>query len=104
MPARRSFGSPRLAICLTPRPRAEEARALAREMAVVKIPVVAVLGNHDFESSQQDHVRAILSDSGVVFLDGDSMEILGIGFAGTKGRSGSRRRGAEARIPVGARA
>lgn len=66
----------------------EEARALAREMAVVKIPVVAVLGNHDLESSQQDELRAILTDSGVVFLDGDSTEILGIGFAGIKGFAG----------------
>jgi len=67
---------------------ADEARALAREMTVVKIPVVAVLGNHDFESSQQDEMRAILSDAGITFLDGDSTEILGIGFAGVKGFAG----------------
>jgi Icc-related predicted phosphoesterase len=66
----------------------EEARALAREMAVVKIPTVAVLGNHDFESSQQDEMRAILGDAGITFLDGDSTEILGIGFAGVKGFAG----------------
>ncbi len=67
---------------------AEEARALVREMAVLKIPTVAVLGNHDFESSQQDDIRAILVDAGVVPLDGDSTEILGIGFAGVKGFAG----------------
>jgi Icc-related predicted phosphoesterase len=72
----------------------EEARALAREMTVMKIPMVAVLGNHDFESSQQDEVRAILTDSGVVILDGDSTEILGIGFAGVKGFAGGFGRGA----------
>ncbi len=66
----------------------EEARALAREMSVVKIPVVAVLGNHDFESSQQGEIRTILADTGVAFLDGDSTEILGIGFAGVKGFAG----------------
>ena len=44
----------------------EEARALAREIpARVKIPAVAVLGNHDYESGQQDEIRKILSDAGV---------------------------------------
>lgn len=79
-----------LVICgdLTDYGHPEEARALAREMTVVKIPVVAVLGNHDFESSQQDEIRTILADTGVAFLDGDSTEILGIGFAGVKGFAG----------------
>jgi predicted MPP superfamily phosphohydrolase len=64
----------------------EEARALAREISsVVKIPTVAVLGNHDFESGQQDEIRKIISDAGVVMLDGDTTEIHGIGFAGIKG-------------------
>lgn len=67
---------------------AEEARALAREFAVLKIPIVAVLGNHDFESSQQGEMRTILGDAGVAILDGDSTEILGIGFAGVKGFAG----------------
>lgn len=67
----------------------EEARALAREItSAVKIPAVAVLGNHDFESGQQDEVRKILTDAGVVVLDGDSTEIHGIGFAGVKGFAG----------------
>jgi Icc-related predicted phosphoesterase len=67
----------------------DEARALAREMtSAVKIPSVAVLGNHDFESGQQDEVRKILSDAGVTVLDGDSTEIHGIGFAGVKGFAG----------------
>ena len=67
---------------------AEEARALLREMSVLKIPTVAVLGNHDFESSQQDEIRDVLTRGGVVPLDGDSTEILGIGFAGVKGFAG----------------
>src|SRR5690349_8430006 len=60
-----------LVICgdLTDFGLAEEARALARELSVAKIPMVAVLGNHDFESSQQDEMRSILSDAGVVILD-----------------------------------
>src|SRR5687767_11941975 len=67
----------------------DEARALAREISsVVKIPMVAVLGNHDFESGQQDEVKKILSDAGVVILDGETTEVHGIGFAGVKGFAG----------------
>jgi Icc-related predicted phosphoesterase len=67
----------------------EEARALAREItSTVKIPAVAVLGNHDFESGRQEEVRKIISDAGVVMLDGDTTEIHGIGFAGVKGFAG----------------
>jgi Icc-related predicted phosphoesterase len=66
----------------------DEARALARELAAVKIPMVGVLGNHDFESGQQDEVRRIVMDAGLVTLDGDTTEILGIGFAGVKGFAG----------------
>jgi Icc-related predicted phosphoesterase len=67
----------------------EEARSLAREMtSTLKIPTVAVLGNHDYESGQQEEVKKILGDAGVVSLDGDSTEIRGIGFAGVKGFCG----------------
>jgi Icc-related predicted phosphoesterase len=67
----------------------DEARALAREItSTLKIPCVAVLGNHDFESGQQAEVSTILRDAGVVVLDGDSTEIHGIGFAGVKGFCG----------------
>jgi Icc-related predicted phosphoesterase len=67
----------------------EEARALAREFtSTAKLPIVAVLGNHDFESDQQEEIRTILKDAGVVTLDGDTTEIHGIGFAGIKGFCG----------------
>ena len=67
----------------------DEARALAREItSTLKIPAVAVLGNHDFESGHQDELRKILADAGVVMLDGDTTEVHGIGFAGTKGFAG----------------
>src|SRR5215471_10757256 len=66
----------------------DEARVLAREVATVRIPVAAVLGNHDFESGKQDEVRQILVDAGVVVLDGDAVEINGIGIAGVKGFGG----------------
>jgi Icc-related predicted phosphoesterase len=73
----------------------DEARVLARELtAAVKIPVVAVLGNHDFESGKQDEITQILRDSGVTVLDGEAAEIHGIGFAGVKGFAGGFGRGA----------
>jgi Icc-related predicted phosphoesterase len=68
---------------------ADEARALAREMSgALKVPAVAVLGNHDHESGQQGDIRSILKDVGVITLDGDTTEIHGIGFAGVKGFAG----------------
>ncbi|MBX5490890.1 MAG: metallophosphoesterase [Chloroflexi bacterium] len=68
---------------------AEEARALARVLvASVRIPMLAVLGNHEFESGQPDEVRAVLRDAGVQVLDGEGVEIKGVGFAGVKGFGG----------------
>jgi Icc-related predicted phosphoesterase len=67
----------------------QEAQTLAKELtASVKIPVLAVLGNHDHESGKAEQVTGILSDVGVRILDGDSVEIHGIGFAGVKGFGG----------------
>lgn len=64
----------------------EEAQLLARELRrSVQIPIIAVLGNHDFESGKQQEVRAILVEAGVHVLDGDACEVHGIGFAGVKG-------------------
>jgi Icc-related predicted phosphoesterase len=61
--------------------------------AAVRIPMVAVLGNHDFESGQQVEVCRILTDAGVRVLDGEAVEIAGIGFAGVKGFPGGFGRG-----------
>ncbi|MBY0524401.1 MAG: metallophosphoesterase [Gemmataceae bacterium] len=66
----------------------EEAQQFVRELTGVKVPVVAVLGNHDFESHKQEEVRQILTDGGMTLLDGEACEIHGIGFAGVKGFGG----------------
>jgi Icc-related predicted phosphoesterase len=66
----------------------EEARVLARELTPLRIPTVAVLGNHDVESSKEGEIRQILTDAGVVMLDGDAVEVAGIGIAGVKGFGG----------------
>ena len=74
---------------LTDRGLPEEAQALAREIhAAVTVPVIAVLGNHDFESGRQEEVKGILAETGVRVLDGDACEVEGIGFAGVKGFCG----------------
>jgi Icc-related predicted phosphoesterase len=66
----------------------EEAQVLARELTAIRTPVVAVLGNHDVESSKEGEVNQILKDAGVKMLDGDACEVLGVGVAGVKGFGG----------------
>lgn len=67
----------------------EEAKVLAKEITTsLRIPAIGVLGNHDFETGKQDEIVKILTDAGVVMLDGDVHEIHGIGFAGVKGFCG----------------
>ena len=72
----------------------EEAHVLARELTAVHVPMIGVLGNHDFESGKQGEVRDILAAAGVTMLDGDACEVKGIGFAGVKGFAGGFGRGA----------
>jgi len=67
----------------------EEARILARELSpAARIPIVGVLGNHDYESGKADEVCRILSDVGLLMLDGTTCEFHGVGFAGVKGFAG----------------
>lgn len=67
----------------------EEASGLARELRQsVGVPVIAVLGNHDFESGKPGEVREVLAESGVKMLDGEACEVGGVGFAGVKGFAG----------------
>lgn len=67
----------------------EEARVLAKDItSALRIPAIGVLGNHDFETGKQDEIVRILTDAGVVMLDGDVHEVHGIGFAGVKGFCG----------------
>jgi Icc-related predicted phosphoesterase len=72
---------------------AEEAQVLADELAVVKVPVVAVLGNHDYESGTPEVVRDTLTHAGVRVLDGEVCEVEGVGIAGAKGFAGGFGRG-----------
>src|SRR5260370_42299452 len=78
---------------------ADEAYVLAHELSVLtkaSVPVVAVLGNHDYEDGHPEVVKQVLCDAGITILDGDAVEIKGIGFAGAKGFCGGfGRRGLE---------
>lgn len=67
----------------------EEAKILAKEITTsLRIPVIGVLGNHDVESDHEKEIVQILTDAGVVMLDGDAHEVHGVGFAGVKGFGG----------------
>jgi Icc-related predicted phosphoesterase len=66
----------------------EEATRLAKECLTVRIPIIAVLGNHDYQSGREGEIRRILLDAGVQVLDGESYEVHGIGFGGVKGFGG----------------
>lgn len=79
---------------LTDYGRPDEAEELAHELtANVRIPMVAVLGNHDYESGQPEQVAEILRKAGVQVLDGGTCEVRGVGFAGVKGFAGGFGRG-----------
>ena len=67
----------------------EEARILAKELTnAIRIPTIGVLGNHDFESGKEAEISRIFTDAGMKILDGESHEVLGIGFAGVTGFAG----------------
>jgi Icc-related predicted phosphoesterase len=67
---------------------ADEARVLVGELQGLTIPKLAVLGNHDYESGHENDVRQILVDGGVAVLDGDAVDLCGVGFVGVKGFAG----------------
>ena len=76
-----------LVLCgdLTDTGKPKEAEILAEDLRACSVPVIAVLGNHDYESDQADKVAEILKTAGVHLLDGHSYEVDGVGFVGVKG-------------------
>ncbi|HEY4001272.1 MAG TPA: metallophosphoesterase [Candidatus Xenobia bacterium] len=69
---------------------ADEALTLGMELRATaeRIPVVAVLGNHDYDAGQERQVHEILTASGVHLLDGDRFTVGDVGVAGVKGFGG----------------
>ncbi|OBQ86003.1 metallophosphoesterase [Mesorhizobium sp. WSM3873] len=62
-----------------------EAELLAEDLRACSIPVVAVLGNHDYESGCVEQIAATLRQAGVHLLDGQAIELNDVGFVGVKG-------------------
>ncbi len=65
-----------------------EAQILSEELRSCSVPVVAVLGNHDFEKGRHKLIRQILHNERVHILDGEAITVKGVGFAGVKGFGG----------------
>jgi Icc-related predicted phosphoesterase len=73
---------------LTDLGKPKEAEILAQDLKTCSIPIVGVLGNHDYECGAHEEVAHILRDAGMKVLDGQSVEIDGVGFVGVKGFAG----------------
>lgn len=76
-----------LVLCgdLTDVGKPREAEVLAEDLRACSIPVVGVLGNHDYESGQAEEVEKILKAAGMHLLNGQSYETNGVAFVGVKG-------------------
>jgi Icc-related predicted phosphoesterase len=70
-----------------------EAEILAEDIRHCSIPVLGVLGNHDYECGAHEEVARILHEAGMIVLDEQAHEIDGVGFAGVKGFVGGFGRG-----------
>jgi Icc-related predicted phosphoesterase len=77
---------------LTQTGHVDEARVLCEDLSASSIPVVTVLGNHDFHLGQQGEIVRMLEDAGVKVLDGAAVRIrvreTEVGVAGIKGFGG----------------
>src|SRR3954469_19988137 len=73
--------------------KTREAEILADDIKSCSIPVLGVLGNHDYECGQPEKVCEILHSAGMKVLDEQATEIEGVGFAGVKGFLGGCGRG-----------
>lgn len=73
---------------LTDTGRESEAEVLAEELKACSIPVLAVLGNHDYDHDQVKKLRKVFARTNLKLLDGDFTVIGDVGFAGVKGYGG----------------
>lgn len=73
--------------------KVDELGSVLNALVRLRIPIVAVLGNHDYESGQAEELMKMMSGEGIKVLDGSGYERDGIGFAGTKGFLGGFGRG-----------
>jgi len=73
--------------------RPEEMEPLVNVLVRLRIPTIAVLGNHDYECGKEAELMRMMSSEGIKVLDGTGYERDGVGFAGTKGFIGGFGRG-----------
>jgi Icc-related predicted phosphoesterase len=73
--------------------KTSEAEILADDIKSCSVPVLGVLGNHDYECGQPEKVVEVLRGAGMTILDEQAHEIDGVGFAGVKGFMGGYGRG-----------
>src|SRR5229473_2774704 len=73
--------------------RPEEMEPLVNVLVRLRLPTIAVLGNHDYECGQEDELIRMMTSEGIKVLDGTGYERDGVGFAGTKGFLGGFGRG-----------
>jgi Icc-related predicted phosphoesterase len=71
----------------------DEMEPLINAIVRIRVPTIAVLGNHDYESGKEVELMRMLSTAGIKVLDGSAYERDGVGFAGTKGFVGGFGRG-----------
>jgi len=69
-----------------------EATVVAEEFGGLPVPVVAVLGNHDYHGDCPEKITDVLRDAGITVLEGSGtvLEVAGrrLGIAGVKGFGG----------------
>src|SRR5256886_13319495 len=70
-----------------------EMEPLLNALVRLRVPTVAVLGNHDYESGREVELMRMMTAEGIKVLDGSAYERDGVGFAGTKGFVGGFGRG-----------
>lgn len=70
----------------------DEAEALVHDLSFASVPVVTVLGNHDFHQNREEDIIQLLTDSGITALEGGAatFNIRGksVGIVGLKGFGG----------------
>lgn len=77
---------------LTQSGRLDEAKVLARDLRFSPVPVIIVLGNHDYHHNEQEEILQVLQDAGVMALEGQSVVLeighQSVGVMGIKGFGG----------------
>ncbi|MFD0691616.1 metallophosphoesterase family protein [Actinomadura fibrosa] len=70
----------------------EEGRVAAGELRDLGLPVITVLGNHDYHSDAEEEITEVLRNAGITVLEGDGTVLdchgIRVGVAGGKGFGG----------------